>query len=177
MFRALLSALRSAFHHLFSLASSLAALPFRLADRLLGGGSPWGIPEMPAPPVIDVPEGRPSNSKEFDLAYAKEAAVVLGWAAESSVDDGPAPLPKPPRCSRATSGWLQGLSRDECGIIINSDEKTISDHLRGRKLISGVRAVAPLVPAKWAPVQRDEFDFASPGFGYFTVPSGARGPA
>jgi hypothetical protein len=166
MFKRILSAIASALKAMFYVAGRVVTAPFRIVDAMLGGGSMWGLPELPTPsdvPATDAPAGEASR-KDMELASAREANVVLGWAAESIIDDEPAPLPNPHRCSRATSSWLRGLTRDECELLINSDEKATSAHLRGRREIPGVRKVQPLEPAPWPPRERADCETISPGF-------------
>jgi hypothetical protein len=150
----IISAIVSALRSMFIAVGRVATAPFKIIDRMLGGSaSPWGIPEV-QPAHVDDPSAssQPMSKIDWDIEYAKEANVVLAWAATSIIDDRPAELPTPPRCSRATREWLKGLTRDECEILLNSGEKSVSRHLRGRERIPGLRKVEPLDAVKWEPL-------------------------
>jgi hypothetical protein len=173
MFRSIVAAIVSALRSAFMAVGRVATVPLRFIDRLLGGSaSPWGIPEA-APAHVEDPAGQaPMSAIDWNIEYAKEANVVMNWAATSIIDDGPAELPSPPRCSRATREWLKGLTRDECEILLNSGEKSISQHLRDRERFPGLRKVQPLEATRWEPL----LPMADPemGSGGFLLNAGPR---
>lgn len=128
-----------------AIASGLAAA-VRFTGRMLtaplrwfggGGGEPM-LPEfVPPEPVADPGPDRAA-------LYDDIARVIMTWAADSIIADGPVPLP--PRMPIALREWCSGLSRAECWEIMESDRMAVSSHLQHCFAIPGVRPVQRLQP-------------------------------
>jgi hypothetical protein len=152
MFRSIMKAIGAA---LRAAARALRGL-LRLLGQILGYilGLPPDFDDIPTPaPMEDLDDvaGPEVSRHEY---YAKAASDVLGWCADSLIDDKPAPLP--PGLPVEVSWWLPGLTRDEAEVILNSDRDAISLHLQEICEISGVRAVQRLTPASWPASPRRE---------------------
>lgn len=140
--------------------------------RWLGGGaggSPWGLPETPE---IDAePPYDPVAAQEKRMAEGIIMAnALMGYAIDSLVSAGPAPLPD--RLTPELKSWARGLSVDECIALVNANERSISAHIKGLFLLPGVREVQPLPPATWPPEPSVEID---DGFD-ISAPACAAGP-
>ena len=145
IFAAIGAALRAALRML----GALARLPGRLVGAFLG--LPAEDDMVPPPAPIDLDDEPAADRHEI---YGNASSAVMGWCAESLIDDRPAPLP--PGLPIEVSWWVPGLSREECETLINVDRDRISLHLQGIREIAGVRPVGPLVPEPWPASPRTE---------------------
>ena len=147
MFRSIIKAIASALQKAFGALRSLAASPFRALAGIGSGGS-YSMPDAPSLGLDDDQDDRAAAADRRMADGLLMANLMLGYAANSVVDDRPAAVPAGlmPELRR----WAQGLSRDECESLLLSDERGISAHLQGVFMLPGVRKVAPLPPAVWS---------------------------
>ena len=141
LFTSIIAALRAVLGALWA----FALLPGHLIGALFGV----------APDHDEIPPI--ASAEDLDKVAAAEigspdpgnvrAAHVLEWCAQSIMDNRPASLPFD--LPTEISQWLRGLTRQECAIIVHSEEAGIENHLRAHRRLSGVRAVRPLMPEPW----------------------------
>ena len=138
--RSILSAIATALRGAISVLKTVVSLPGRLIGAVLGGGAGAGAaPEVP--PLRDL-EAELAERVDRTAIYEKTARAVMGWCADSIIDDSPKPLP--PGLPIALREWLPGLTRDECCSIINADKTAVSSHIQNAFPIHGVRRLGRL---------------------------------
>lgn len=152
MFKSIMKAIAGALKGAFRVMRALVFIPGQAIRAALGFAPDDDFSPSPAPLDLDDEEGGPELSrKEF---YARAAADVLSWVADSLIDDTPAPVPVGMPIELAW--WIPGLSRDECETLINCGCDEIALHLQGLREIEGVRAVQPLLAQGWPANPRNE---------------------
>jgi hypothetical protein len=148
----LLNAIVSALKSGLMAIGRAATWPLR---ALIGGGGGG----MPAPQAVaEDGASDPAAERERAMALGNElAAIVLGYAADSVIDDAPAPMPEtlPPELR----AWVRGLSREECQTLLQSDLRGVSAHIQGVFALQGVRKVQPLPTADWSRAVSRDHDF------------------
>ncbi|MCK1341009.1 hypothetical protein IVB38_34590 [Bradyrhizobium sp. 38] len=152
--RAIISAIISALKSAFGVAAAVLVAPFRYLASMTGGG-------QAAPPEMRMPEPIESAPARVDMTkmYDEIAAAIMSWSVDSIIADGP--VAAPPKAPREVREWLQGLTRDECAVLMESDKMSISSHLIGLFSIPGVRKVQPLTVTAWP---AEPVSFGSAGF-------------
>jgi hypothetical protein len=155
MFSGIAAALRSIGSAVFGIAMA----PLRLIDRLLGSDGGGASPQIPDVRAYD--ESEPIDAHDRMAMYIEIANRILAWAADSIIGDAPAPLP--PNLPIQIREWLPGLTRAECGTLINADEKAVSAHLQQAFPLPGVRPVQRLTPMlEWPREPSSKFNEGSP---------------
>lgn len=176
-----LRSIAAVFRTAFSFLGSVAMTPFRVVgnvlERLVGGGG--GMPELPDLSELREPRA-PAPDPKGDAYIAEHEAqmergrlmanALMGYCADSVVDDCPAELPN--QLSPELKSWARGLSRDECVAIMSADERTVHAHIAGLFHMPDVRRVTSLPPATWgskppADDAANDLDFSS---GYAPMP-------
>ncbi|QOZ66392.1 hypothetical protein [Bradyrhizobium arachidis] len=147
MLRSILSAIGAALKGAFFFVWEALRLPGRLFAGLLGGTAD-GPPAGDSPLVSDL-KSELAERKSLADTHDKIARSVLAWAADSIIDDRPAPVPT--WLPRELKNWLPGLTRDEVETLVSSDNQAISAHIREIYALNGVRKVQPLPAAEWPP--------------------------
>ena len=140
-FAAIGAALRAAFRML----ARLANMPGRALRGLLGFAPDDDY--VPARAPFDDVDDEPGHERSRHEIYGEASSRVLLWAAESLIDDRPAPVPA--ELPQEIKWWLPCLSHEECEAIINAERGEISLHLQGIRTLAGVRPVQALDPAPW----------------------------
>jgi hypothetical protein len=170
MLKSILSGIASALRAIGRAVFGIAMVPLRLVDRLLvggDGGSPQEIPE-----VRRYEDGEPKDAADSYAFYLELANRIMTWAADSIVADAPASLP--PRLPIALREWLPGVTRAECEVLINADEKAISAHIQRAFPLPGVRLVQRLAPLlEWPREPSSNLNEGSPSFVSY---AGGHGP-
>ncbi len=146
MLRSVIGAIVSALKSLGRLAGHVATAPFRAVARVIGGGG-GDMPATAEAAPYEGDEDQPRRGPDIDAVYRELALAVRTWCADSIIDGQPGPLP--PKFPRALEAWLPGITFDEARDILDASERAISEHLRSRELIPGVRSVRPLQAAVW----------------------------
>ncbi|MHC2576578.1 hypothetical protein ACVI1J_001710 [Bradyrhizobium diazoefficiens] len=147
MLRSILSAIGAALKGAFFFVWEALRLQGRLFAGLLGGAAD-GPPAGDSPLVSDL-KSELAERKSLADNHDKIARSVLAWAADSIIDDRPAPVPT--WLPRELKNWLPGLTRNEVETLISADNQAFSAHVRRIYVLKGVRKVQPLEPAEWAP--------------------------
>lgn len=142
---AIKNALMSAFR---SIGRGLAAV-FRVLPFGGGGGNGPIEPPQIADEVEELqPTVRPSSCSVADAFLDAMADHAITWAANSIVDDAPAPLPDD--LDPALREWLPGLTREQCEALISRTPLEVAAHLRGPWPIPGVPKLQRLQPlGRW----------------------------
>lgn len=136
----ILSAIGSALKYAFKFCGRLATAPL----HLLAGGGGGDMPSLPCNDEIDAAVA--AREAAMDTGQ-KLASIVQRYAAESVIDDAPAPLP--PDLPPALREWCRGLSRDEALDICGARPEAVNAHVQGVFLLPGVRSVQRLPTAHW----------------------------
>ncbi|MCX7319878.1 MAG: hypothetical protein NT113_10415 [Hyphomicrobiales bacterium] len=152
--QAIVSALRVG----LAVVGRVLTAPLRMLAGI-GGGGGYDAPELPAPTDPAEREGEVADMERRMAEGLTLANLLIRHAADCIVaDDIVAPPPDLPAELRA---WARGLSRQECEILLESDDKVVSAHIRGLFAIAGVRKVQPLEARSWAPDRSPEPDLES----------------
>ena len=129
--------------------------PFRMLAGF-GGGGGYDVPELAPPTDPAEREGEVADMERRMAEGLTMANLLIRHAADCVVaDDIVAPPAELPPELRA---WARGLSRDECEILLDSDDKAVSAHIRGLFPLPGLRKVGPLEPKAWASDRSPEPD-------------------
>jgi hypothetical protein len=161
MLKSVLLSIVSALRSVAGVIGRIAMAPLRCIDRVLvrgDGGSPREIPE-----VRRYDDAEPLDAADRQAMYIELANRIMAWAADSIVDDAPAPLPE--KLPIGVREWLPGMTRDECRALINAHEKAVSAHIQRLFALPGLRPVQPLTPLREWPAEPSlAFDEGSPSF-------------
>ena len=161
IFASILSALRAfgGFVFTFGLA------PFRLFDNLFGGAGGGRAADIPQVRPYDA--ARPRDAADSQALHLLNANKIMTWAADSIVADRPVALPA--GLPIALREWAPGLTRRECEMLINADEKAVSAHIQKMFALPEVRVVRRLEAIQeWPAEPQPMFDQGSPSFAAFT---------
>jgi hypothetical protein len=171
MLKAIFSSIVSALRSVASVMGRVAMAPIRFIDRLLVGGDGGSPPEIQEVRRYDDTES--IDSADRQAMYIELANRIMAWAADSIVDDAPAPLPA--KLPIALREWLPGVTRDECCVLLNADEKAVSAHIQRLFALRGLRPVQHLTPLReWPaepslPFDEGSLSFVSSAAGYGRV--------
>lgn len=147
MLRRILLAIGATLKGAFLFVWEALCLPGRLFAGLLSGAAD-GPPPGDSPLVSDL-KTELAERKSLADNHDKVARSVRAWAADSIIDDRPAPVPT--WLPRELKSWLPGLTREEVETLLSSDNPAISAHIRKIYALSGIRKVQPLSAAEWPP--------------------------
>lgn len=144
----------------FKVIGRLATAPLRMLGNFGGGYEP--VTELPEPTD---PAERDAEVAQMERRMAEGltlANILMTHCAHSVIEDRNRVM-MPREMPAELCRWVRGLSRDEATLIMASDEKTVSAHIRGLFQMKGVRKVQSLPPTTWEPLLSDptcDFDHA-----------------
>ncbi|MBN9602083.1 MAG: hypothetical protein J0G33_04050 [Afipia felis] len=147
MLRRIFSAIVAGLGSIGRLAGAFVSAPFRAIDAMFGGGSDIPPASATSPESSDVRD--PQRVEDLTKVYTSIAISIIEWCMASLVSNAPAPIP--PKMPRGVSGWLPGLTQEECIVLASADITEVSSHIRGHDLMAGVRSVRPLDRIEWSP--------------------------